>query len=195
MDDPAAAEQLRDLLNVPSAETRYGAFRRLLDRQPQRSADRGEQLGGQFSYHVLDTPRPADGPRHPSHRAEMVLFGRDQRFSTPAGRQRRQPDHDHQHRRPTKSPSASSPSEADQKRTVSTRVDDVIRAIVELGGTYPDVVQALQEAKAAGALPSRFEVEAVPGSIYAPVAGRTPKTKSSPSDNRPRCGQSRRRKC
>jgi hypothetical protein len=46
-------------------------------------------------------------------------------------------------------------------------VDEVVRAIVELGGTYPDVVQALQEAKASGALPSRLEVDALP------EAGRT----------------------
>ncbi len=59
------------------------------------------------------------------------------------------------------------PHEADQKRVVSTRVDDVIRAIVELGGTYPDVVQALQEAKAAGCLEGRFEIDALP------EAGRT----------------------
>jgi hypothetical protein len=53
-------------------------------------------------------------------------------------------------------------NEPDQKRVVSTKIDDVIRAIVELGGTYPDVVQALQAAKAAGALSSRFEVDALP---------------------------------
>ena len=34
----------------------------------------------------------------------------------------------------------------DQKRLVGTKVDEVIRAIVELGGTYPDAVQALQQA-------------------------------------------------
>ena len=54
------------------------------------------------------------------------------------------------------------PHEADQKRVVSSRVDDVIRAIVELGGTYPDVVQAIQEAKAAGCLEGRFEIDALP---------------------------------
>ena len=42
------------------------------------------------------------------------------------------------------------------------KVDDVIRAIVELGGTYPDVVQALQQAKSSHALASRFEVDALP---------------------------------
>ncbi len=64
---------------------------------------------------------------------------------------------------PSRSPSASSRRpNGDQKRVVSTRVDEVLRAIVELGGTYPDVVQALQEAKAGGALEGRFEVEALP---------------------------------
>ena len=39
--------------------------------------------------------------------------------------------------------------------------------MVELGGAYPDVVQALQEAKTAGTLASRFEIDALP------KAGRT----------------------
>ena len=66
------------------------------------------------------------------------------------------------------------PHEADQKRVVSTRVDDVIRAIVELGGTYPDVVQAIQEAKATGCLEGRFEIDALPeeGRSYEATARR-----------------------
>ena len=51
-----------------------------------------------------------------------------------------------------------------EQREVSTRVDDVIRAIVALGGTYPDVVQALQQAKVDGSITSRFEVDALPQS-------------------------------
>jgi hypothetical protein len=38
----------------------------------------------------------------------------------------------------------------------------VLHAIFALGGTYPDVVQALQQAKHDGALVSRFEVDALP---------------------------------
>ena len=38
----------------------------------------------------------------------------------------------------------------------------MVRAIVELGGTYPDVVQALQQAAQDGALASRFRVDALP---------------------------------
>ena len=41
-------------------------------------------------------------------------------------------------------------------------MDDLIHAIVELGGTYPDVVQALQQAKSKGALTGRFAIDAVP---------------------------------
>ena len=49
-----------------------------------------------------------------------------------------------------------------EQRTVSTDVEEVIRAVVELGGTYPDVVQMLQQAKQSDALTSRFRVNALP---------------------------------
>ncbi len=52
--------------------------------------------------------------------------------------------------------------EADQKRVVTPLVDDVIRAIVDLGGNYPDVVQFLQQAKETRALSCRLEVDALP---------------------------------
>ena len=126
---------------------------------------RGEQLRGQFSYHMLDTPGVPMVHVTRSRRAEVVLFGRDQRFTTPiavnAGNQIMITNTG----RDEISVSKFTVGDADQKRTVSTRLDDVIQAVVELGGTYPDVVQALQEAKAAGALPSRFEVEALPGGV------------------------------
>jgi hypothetical protein len=65
----------------------------------------------------------------------------------------------------------------DQRRVVSTRVDEVIRAVVELGGTYPDVVQAMQQAKSSGSLASRFEVDALPDS------NRSYKHKDSDDEN------------
>jgi hypothetical protein len=54
------------------------------------------------------------------------------------------------------------PGTEPQQRVTTANVDEVVRAIVELGGTYPDVVQALQQAKMEGALASRFEVDALP---------------------------------
>jgi flagellar basal body P-ring protein FlgI len=164
MEDFAAYEQLRDMLGVVSAETRYGAFRALWTMNPNDPLIKGELLGGQFSYHIVETQAPPMIHVTKNRRAEVVLFGREQRFLTPlavnAG-----------HRIMVTSinnaeiaVSKFATNETDQKRIVSTRVDDVIRAIVELGGTYPDVVQALQEARTANALEGRFEVEALPES-------------------------------
>jgi hypothetical protein len=167
MDDLSAFEQLRDLLGVSSAETRYGAFRALWAMNPNDPLIKGESLDGQFSFHVLEVSGPPMIHVTRSRRPEIVLFGGDQKLQLPlavdAGNQIMV--------RASKSGqiavSKFAVGEPDQKRIVSDRVNNVIRAIVELGGTYPDVVQALQEAKASGALQSRFEVDALP------EAGRT----------------------
>ena len=163
MHDSAAYEQLRDLLAQPSAETRYGAFRALTVMCPDDALVKGENLGEQFHYHVLNTP--AEWPMvHVTRNrvAEVVVFGQDQRFLTPllvnAGKEIMVTSTNDGEI----SVSKFAPHEADQKRVVSTRVDDVIRAIVELGGTYPDIVQAIQEAKAGGCLAGRFEIDALP---------------------------------
>jgi hypothetical protein len=165
MRDTAAYEKLRELLGVPSAETRYGAFRALTAMCPDDSLVKGENFGEQFSYHVLDTQGPPMIHVTRNRRAEVVLFGMNQRFLMPlaplsAGNQIGVT----QTADGQISVSKFVPHEADQKRTVSTKVNDVVRAIVELGGTYPDIVQVFQEAKAAGCLEGRFEVDALPES-------------------------------
>ena len=162
LDDISAYKRLEELLGVPSAETRYGAFRALRSTNPRDPLVRGEVLNDQFSYHVLDVAGQPMIHVTRSRRPELVLFGRDQRFACPlvveAGNQilvRGMAPGEI-------AVSKFAVDEPDQKRIVSDRVDEVIRAIVDLGGTYPDVVQALQEARASGALTSRFEVDALP---------------------------------
>lgn len=172
MNDPLAYEQLCRLLESPSAETRYGAFRALWTMNPMDRRVLGEKLANDFSYHVLPTTAPPMIHVTRSRRPEVVLFGEDQRLSPPllleAGPRIRVrsegPDQIAVTRFTVNQP--------DQKRIVSTRVDDVVRAIAELGGTYPDVVQALQQAKKKGALASRFEIDALPeaGRRYERVA-------------------------
>ncbi len=175
MNDVSASENLRELLNVPCAETRYGAFRALWTMNHNDSLVMGENLGGQFGYHVLDTSGPPMIHVTKSKRPEIVLFGANQQLSTPlaveAGNQIMVTGN-----KPGEIiVSRFAVHEPDQKRFVSTRVDDVIRAIVALGGTYPDVVQALQEAKARGCLAGRFEVDAIPeaGRSYTRNGGRS----------------------
>ncbi|HBO44552.1 MAG TPA: hypothetical protein DD670_11580, partial [Planctomycetaceae bacterium] len=162
MDDPIAYEQLGSLLDSPSAETRYGAFRALWTMNPNDHRVMGEKLGDDFSYHVLASSGPPMIHVTRSRRPEVVLFNADQQFTPPvlleAGPRIRVTSQG-----PDKiAVSRYAVGEPDQKRVVSMRVDEVIRAIAELKGTYPDVVQALQEAKSKGALTSRFEVDAVP---------------------------------
>jgi flagellar basal body P-ring protein FlgI len=162
MNDYASVEQLHALLKVPSAETRYGAFRALWAMNPNDPMIRGEQLGGQFGFHLVDGSEPPMIHVTRSRRPEVVLFGRDQCFSTPLALEAGNRILVTSHKPGEIVVSKFAANEADQKRVVSTRIDEVIRAIVELGGTYPDVVQALQQAKAAGALTGRLEVDALP---------------------------------
>jgi hypothetical protein len=172
MDNFSAYEELRNLLHVPSAETRYGAFRSLWAMNPNDPLVLGEWLGGEFSYHVLNTQGPPMIHVTRSRRPEIVLFGPEQRLegavAIEAGNQIMVTSN-----KPGEvAVSRFAVGEADQKRIVSDRIDDIVRTIVELGGTYPDVVQALQEAKAAGGIAGRFEVDALPeaGRKYQRVA-------------------------
>lgn len=162
MQDFAAYEQLQMLLSAPSAETRYGAFRSLWTMNNQDALVKGELLNGEFHYHLLDVAGPPMIHVTRNRLAEVVIFGRGQKFLAPlavnAGNEIMITSSGDN----TITVSKFSLQEGDQKRTVSPDVDEVIRAAVELGATYPDIVQALQEAKNAGALVSRFEVDALP---------------------------------
>jgi flagellar basal body P-ring protein FlgI len=162
MQDFAASDQLRELLSVPSAETRYGAFRSLWTMNNNDPLVKGEVLGKEFRYHVLDVGGQPMIHVTRNRIAEIVLFGPGQQLLTPLAVSAGNEIMVTSQGGDQVTISKFSVAEGDQKRTVSTRVDDVIRAVVELGGTYPDVVQALQEAKNSGALPSRFEVDALP---------------------------------
>ncbi|MEN6556683.1 MAG: flagellar basal body P-ring protein FlgI [Thermoguttaceae bacterium] len=162
MQDFLAFEQLRDMLALPSAETRYGAFRSLWTMNSKDALVRGEVLGDQFHYHVLDLDGPPMVHATRSRLPEIVLFGRDQRLQTPLALNAGNAIMVTSSGGEEVSVAKFSVQDGDQKRVVSTRLDDVIRAIVELGGSYPDVVQALQEAKTGGVLTSRFEIDALP---------------------------------
>ncbi len=164
MDDAAAYDALKELLVLKSAETRYGAFRSLWTMSPNDPLVRGEDLKGQFSYHLLDVKGPPMIHVTRSHRPEIVLFGKDHTFKLPlvadAGKQILVNGLSGA----KITVSRFSPSQPTEQRVVSTDVDEVIRAVVDLGGTYPDVVQLLQQAKKEGSLTSRFRVNALPES-------------------------------
>jgi hypothetical protein len=161
MDDYAAYEALRELLDIESAETRYGAFRALWAMNAQDALVRGETMNDEFSYHLIETKAQPMVHVTRSFRAEVVVFGPEQRLLTPlmleAGKEIQIIS------RGGDEITVSRIEVGDeQKRTVSTRLDEVIRAVASLGGNYPDVVQMLQQAKSRHNLESRFEIDALP---------------------------------
>ena len=60
-----------------------------------------------------------------------------------------------------------------------------MRAIVEVGGEYPDVVQALQQAKRDGALVGRLSVDSLPraGRVYDPDDAESEGADGSPESD------------
>ncbi len=164
MNNLEAHDQLRQLLHEKSAETRYGAFRALWAMNSQDPLVHGESLGDQFSYHTLSTTGTPLVHATLSYRPEIVLFGHDVQLLTPlvleAGTNILL-------QAPAGGPitiSRFAVGESDQKREVSTKLDDIIRNVVDLGATYPDVVQMLQQTQQKNLLPEncRFEIDAVP---------------------------------
>lgn len=172
LDDPQAHLALQDLMNVQvdadgrttdSAETRYGAFRALwtLDRDDPFIA--GEHLRNEFWLHPLETT--GDPMVHITNRkrAEVVLFGADQEFITPMAV--RAGNHILVTSRPgsdTVTVSRFMPYGDDKRKTVSRRVEDVIRVAAEFGASYPDIAQMLVQADRQGNLQGRFEIDALP---------------------------------
>ena len=162
--DLEAETYLQELLHVPSAETRYGAFRALKNRNPLDQTIRGEMLGGQFSYHGITSQSVPMVHITSEKYQEIVLFGTDlalkQPFTLEAG--------------PTIYVNGQMPEGVvvtrfvntgiDEKRTVSHRLDEIIRAVVDMGGTYPDVVQLIRQADMMRVLPCRLEIDCLPES-------------------------------
>jgi len=160
--DLEAEACLQELLHVPSAETRYGAFRALKNRNPLDQTIRGEWLGGQFSYHGITSSSVPMVHFTSQKYPEIVLFGTDialkQPFALDAG--------------PTIYVNGQVPgsvvisrlatSGLDEKRTVSNQLDEIIRAVVDMKGTYPDVVQLIRQADMARVLPCRLEIDCLP---------------------------------
>ncbi len=180
MEDISAADELRSLLDVPSAETRYGAFRALWGMNRNDPLIKGENLHDKVTLHVIPSTAPAMVHVTRSVRPEVVLFGLDQRLRAPltleAGKSTVVK---------IESPERAVISrfalgEPDRELITTSRIEEIIRAVIESGGHYPDVVAMLHSAKLAGALDGRFEVDALPqaGRRY----DRPPAGASAPAD-------------
>ncbi|MDO4587054.1 MAG: flagellar basal body P-ring protein FlgI [Planctomycetia bacterium] len=156
-----ADEKLRELLSSDDQETRYGAFRALWTRNPKDYMIQGENLANQFSYHCLNCGGPPAVHVTQSKRPEIVLFSKDNIFL----------QGDFMLNAGSNISVRSEGSEIivkrykstiDEQRMVSYRLDEVIRAIVEVGGTYPNVIEMLTEAKKKNVLISSYQQKVAP---------------------------------
>ncbi|MEZ6145664.1 MAG: flagellar basal body P-ring protein FlgI [Planctomycetaceae bacterium] len=163
LDGGEAYAPLMDLLDHPSTETRYGAFRTLTTLNPNDPSIRGEDMNEQFMMHVLPTEASPLIHLTTRKKAELVLFGDDQQFSAPlainAGQHiwvTSQVGQDHV------VVSRYEPGEPDRRVEVSTEIAEVIRTVVNLGASYPDVVQMLVQAEHQHNLPGTIAIDALP---------------------------------
>jgi flagellar basal body P-ring protein FlgI len=162
MDHVGAYEGLSELLHVTSAETRYGAFRAMQARNPFDPLVRGEVLSDQFRYHVISSTGEPMVHVARFRTPEIVVFGHEQRLNPNAvlfaGKEIMVKALDANRMKVSRF----SPGKDDQSVECSTKLDDVIRAIAQLGGGYGDALQALQEAKQGNYLQGRLVLDAVP---------------------------------
>ena len=161
LDDANGIDALQSLLASPSAETRYGAFRALWRMDRDMPLVKGERIGDACSLHVLDVKGPPLVHATRSTRPEIVLFGTEHPLADGL-----------------RAEAGSSivvvvegstaivsrfvPGQSDQQAEVRASVEAVLRTIIEMGGTYPDAVQFLQQASAGRALGSRLAFDALP---------------------------------
>jgi len=161
INDAHGIDALQQLLASRSAETRYGAFRSLERLDPGLPMVRGERLGEACRLHVLDVDGPAliHATRH--ERPEFVFFGTEHPLAhglrAEAGRSIVVVVEGS-----TARISRFAPGESDRETEVPADAVAIVRAIIEIGGGYPDAVQFLQQAAAGRFLSSRLAFDALP---------------------------------
>jgi hypothetical protein len=164
LDDANGVDALQSLLSSRSAETRYGAFRALWRMDPDLPLVRGDRLGDACSIHVLDVDGPPVVHVTRSHRPEIVFFGTEHDVADglraeAGGSIVVVVEGD------AATVSRFVPGQSDQQAEVPATAERIVRSIIELGGTYPDAVQFLQQASAARGLTSRLAFDAWPDEL------------------------------
>jgi hypothetical protein len=158
----SALDALTELLHVPSAETRYGAFRALRTRNPGDPTTKGEILEKKFRYHLIATAGEPLVHVTRTRIPEVVLFGHEQKVKPSsvlfAGKKiliKALESGELSIRR-------YAAGEETIEETCPPLLDKLIRGVVKVGGGYAEVVQLLQEASRTGSLEARLAVEALP---------------------------------
>jgi hypothetical protein len=166
-DDAVNRNKLSELLASPNAPLRCGAFMalRLVNDQDPRLG--GKLVGQTYWLHRLAANSPPLVNFTLSKRAEVMLFGDDITLITPvkvrAGTNftiTAEPRDD----RCTISRFLVQEDNVVRKQC-SLRLEDVLTALAELGGQYPDAIDFLRKAEDQGCLPCPVRVDAMPSEV------------------------------
>jgi hypothetical protein len=163
MDDPKAYDELSDLLHVTSAETRYGAFRALADLSPDDPQIAGKNLAGILRLHIVSSITEPMVHITREQRPEIVLFGAEQELQPPIllfGGTHIMVKGDPKHGLVVTRHATD--DEDDVIKHCPARLDDLIPTLVQLGASYPDVIQAIEQAARNDCIASRVVYDALP---------------------------------
>jgi hypothetical protein len=162
LDEAVCHVKLRELLNSPSTEARYGAFQALRALDETDAAVQGEEINEAFWLHRVAPNAPSLVHVSYSRRAEIVLFGRDTYFRPPlsllAGDFTVTAAENDDHCTIARL----SVRHGTQRRQCSLGVYDVLKTVGELGGGYPQVVELLRQANKCHSITCGLAVDALP---------------------------------
>ena len=166
LDEAACQLELRELMQEPSAETRFGAFRALMTLNSHDTAVQGERLSESFFLHKVAPNSPGLVHAATSRRPELVIFGNEANLLPPF----------------TLSAGTNFLVTAteDEKQCLVTRItaratkeqqkctlqlDAVVRQLGAMGASYADVVDLLQQAHRGHNLSCPFAIDALPTAL------------------------------
>jgi flagellar basal body P-ring protein FlgI len=165
MDAAISHVELRRLLDSPSAETKYGAFRALRALDEREETIQGDLLNESFWLHHVAPASPLMVHVSTRNRAEIVLFGDNVRmvapFSILAGEYVVAAGKEDDKCTVTRI----SYRHGTSKRQCTLKLEEVLRTLADLGATYPDVVDVLRRAEHCQCLNCKTEVDALPQSV------------------------------
>jgi flagellar basal body P-ring protein FlgI len=166
LDEGISHVVLRELLNSPSARTRYGAFRALWALDEKEAALNEELLNERFSLHCVAQNSSPMVHISTIKRAEIVVFGDKPVLKAPFSLQAG-PEYAVTAREGEQQCVVSrfSANAGVQREFCSMHVDEIIRKLAGMGAGYSEVVEFLEQGNKTRSLSCRVEIDALPESV------------------------------
>jgi hypothetical protein len=163
LDEAVSRVKLKELLESSDDETRCGAFRALRTLDENDAAVRGELLNDSFWLHSVAGNTPPLVHISSTRRAEIVLFGEEPFLKAPfsflAGEFTVTSGADDTQCTVTRVPLRGGPA---ARKQCSLKLADMLRTFADLGGTYPEAVELLEQARDCQCLSCRVRMDALP---------------------------------